>query len=186
MSYMPKKKFEVEYEEQVCSLSDLKEYEIPLLHRVIEICREARESGNNPFGCLLADADGNILMEQGNEETSRGGDCTAHAEALLMRKASQAYSKDEMAKLTMYSCAEPCAMCAGSMYWGNLGRLVYIGRESELKKATGDDSRNPTLNLPVRVVFASGQKSMGIIGPILELEPEFMKCHDGFWNPSDK
>ena len=65
-----------------------------------------------------------------------------------MRKASQRYSKEEMAKLTMYSCAEPCAMCSGSMYWGNLGRLVYIGRESELKKATGSDIRNPTLDLP--------------------------------------
>jgi len=181
---MSRKKFEVEYEENQTGLADLKEHEVGLLRRVIEICWEARNSGNNPFGCLLADDDGNILMEQGNEETTLGGDCTAHAECLLMRKASQRFSKDEMAGLTMYNCAEPCSMCAGSMYWGNLGRLVYIGRESELKKATGDDERNPTLDLPVRVVFASGQKGMQIDGPILELEPEFMKCHEGFWNPS--
>jgi len=71
------------------------------------------------------------------------------------------------------------------MYWGNLGRLVYIARESELKKATGDDPRNPTLDLPVRAVFASGQKGMEIIGPVLELEPAFLHCHEGFWNPSE-
>lgn len=181
---MALKTFVIEYQEEEHKLSDLKEHEVKLLQRVIEICYEAREKGNNPFGCLLADEEGNILMEQGNEEVSLHGDCTAHAEALLMRKASQKYSKDEMAKLTMYNCAEPCAMCAGAMYWGNLGRLVYIGRESELKKATGDDPRNPTLNLPARAVIASGQKSMAIIGPILEMEPEFMKCHEGFWNPS--
>ena len=182
---MPNKRFEVQYEEKQTSLSDLREDEAGLLRRVIEICWEARKGGNHPFGCLLADGSGKILMEQGNEEVSLEGDCTAHAEALLMRKASQIYSKDEMAGLTMYSCAEPCCMCAGAMYWGNLGRLVYIGRESALKKATGDDQRNPTLNLPVRVVFASGQKSMEIVGPILELEPDFLKCHEGFWNPSD-
>jgi len=181
---MPKKKLEITYEEMEHTLSDLQAYEAPLLRRVIEICYEAKEKGNNPFGCLLGDEKGNILMEQGNEESSLHGDCTAHAEALLMRKASQVYSKDEMARLTMYSCAEPCAMCAGAMYWGNLGRLVYIARESALKQVTGDDPRNPTLALPVRAVYACGQKSMEIVGPILELEPAFLTCHEGFWNPS--
>jgi len=181
---MAKRRLEIEYEQEDHSLSDLKAYEVALLRRVIEICQEARAAGNNPFGCLLTDEDGNILMEQGNEENSLHGDCTAHAESLLMRKASQKYSKEEMAKFTMYNCAEPCAMCAGAMYWGNLGRLVYIARESELKRATGDDLRNPTFDLPVRAVIASGQKDMVIIGPILELEPDFLKCHEGFWNPS--
>ena len=180
---MAKRVFEIEYEESQHSLADFNEREVELLHRVIAICYEAKAAGNNPFGCLLADESGNILMEQGNEEVTMNGDCTAHAEALLMRKASQIYSKDEMGKLTMYSCAEPCCMCAGAMYWGNLGKLVYIGRESELKKVTGGDVRNPTLNLPVRVVLASGQKDMKIIGPILELEPEFLESHKGFWNP---
>ena len=53
-------------EESVVKLSDLTPREEELLRRVIEICREAKEAGNFPFGCLLADKDGNILMEQGN------------------------------------------------------------------------------------------------------------------------
>ncbi|MFV0352918.1 MAG: nucleoside deaminase [Oscillospiraceae bacterium] len=165
-------------------LSDLKPHEVKLLQRVIEICQEARDGGNHPFGCLLADDDGNILMEQGNGEVSLNGDCSAHAETLLMRKASQVYSKEEMAKLTMYNCAEPCAMCSGAMYWGNLGRMVYIGRESALKEVTGDDIRNPTLDLPCRAVFARGQKNMVVQGPYLEMEPDFLKCHENYWNPS--
>ena len=80
-----------------------------------------------------------------------------------------------------------CAMCAGAMYWGNLGRLVYIGRESTLKEYTGDDIRNPTLALPCRAVFACGQKpDMEIIGPVPELEEEFMELHKDFWHPSDE
>ena len=174
--------FSVNFEEKEYKLSDLKPFEVDLLKRVIDICWEAREGGNHPFGCLLADKEGNILMEQGNGEVSLNGDCTAHAEALLMRKASQIYSKDEMKELTMYNCGDPCAMCAGAMYWGNLGRLLYIGRESELLERTGDDPRNPTLNLPSRVVFASGQKDIEVLGPFIELEEEFFKCHENYWN----
>lgn len=181
-----KYKYEIEFEQnENYELSDLKEYEVKLLHRVIEICKEAKEKGNHPFGCLLADNEGNILMEQGNEENTLNGDCTAHAEALLMRKASQIYSKEQLKSFTMYNCADSCAMCTGAMYWGNLGRHVYIARETELKKYTGDDLRNPTLNLPSRVVIASGQKQLETLGPFLELEEEFFKLHKDYWKPSE-
>lgn len=180
-----KNSFYVEYDEKESyKLSDLKDFEVDLLYRVLEICKEAKDSGNHPFGCLLADADGNILMEQGNEEVTLGGDCTAHAEALLMRKASQIYSKEEMKNFTLYNCADSCAMCTGSMYWANLGRHVYIARESELKKYTGDDIRNPTLDLPSRVVMACGQKDFETLGPFLELEDKFFELHKNHWNPS--
>ncbi len=172
----------IEWDQKETKLSDLKPFEAELLHRAIEITREAKERGDHPFGCLLADENGNILMEQGNEEVTGNGNCTAHAETELMRRASQVYSKDELARMTMYNVAEGCAMCTGAMYWGNLGRTVYICRESELKKVTGDDPRNPTLDLPSRAVVACGQKPMEIVGPIIELEPEFLALHRGYWD----
>ena len=50
-------------------------------------------------------------MDQGNEKVSLNGDCTAYAEALLMRKASQIYSKEKMKESTLYNCADSCVMC---------------------------------------------------------------------------
>lgn len=179
-----KKVMTVEYEERDHLLSELKPFEVTILKRVIDICAEAKAKGNHPFGCLLADKDGNILMEQGNEEVTLGGDCTAHAETLLMRKASQVYDKHQMNELTLYSCADACAMCAGAMYWGNLGRMVYIASEAKLKEVTGDDLRNPTLDLPSVVVIARGQKPMDIVGPFPEMEDEFLALHRGYWNAS--
>lgn len=176
-----RKEFKVEYEERDHKLSELKAHELTLLKRVIEICAEAKAEGNHPFGCLLADREGNILMEQGNEEVTRGGDCTAHAETLLMRRASQVYDKDAMFELTMYSAADSCAMCTGAMYWGNLGRMVYICPESALLEMTGADMRNPTLSLPSVVVIAAGQKPMEILGPFPELVPDFAALHQGYW-----
>ena len=185
---MSKATLTIQYEAgEPVHLKDLSETDERLLRRVIEICREAKEAGNYPFGCLLADRDGNILMEQGNCENEHKGDCTGHAETELMRRASQVYTKEEMWDLTMYNCGEPCAMCSGAIYWGNLGRLVYIGRESTLKKYTGDDIRNPTLALPCRAIFACGQKpDMELVVPVPELEEEYMKLHEGFWHPSEE
>ncbi len=183
---MSTKNLTITYEDcENVKLSELTKREVELLRRVIEICKEAKEKGNYPFGCLLADRDGNILMEQGNCENEHKGDATGHAETELMRRASQVYSKEEMKDLVMYNCGEPCSMCAGAMYWANIGKMVYIGKESTLKEYTGDDIRNPTLDLPFRAVFACGQKpDIEFVGPVLELEPEFMALHEGFWKPS--
>lgn len=184
---MSKTTLTIEYEAgEPVKLSDLSERDVQLLRRVIEICAEAKEAGNYPFGCLLADQDGNILMEQGNCENEHQGDCTGHAETELMRRASMKYSKEEMRNYTMYNCGEPCAMCSGAIYWGNLGRIVYISTEDKLKELTGDDLRNPTLALPCRAIFATGQKpDFQLVGPVPELEEDFLALHRGFWNPSE-
>jgi tRNA(Arg) A34 adenosine deaminase TadA len=185
---MSKTCLKIEYEAGApVKLADLSAREVELLHRVLEICQESKDAGNYPFGCLLADRKGNILMEQGNCENEHHGDCTGHAETELMRRASQKYSKEEMWNLVMYNCGEPCAMCAGAMYWANLGKLVYIAEESTLKKYTGDDIRNPTLALPFRAVFACGQKpGVEFVGPVPELVPAFEAMHKDFWHPSEK
>jgi len=171
-------------EERILNSSDLSEREVFLLRRTFEIAQEAKESGNHPFGCLLADKEGNILMEMGNREVTDHGDCTAHAETLLMRYASQKYTRDQLKDLIFYSCAEPCAMCSGALYWGNIRKVVYAGSEASLKELTGNDPRNPTLNMPCRIVFAAGQKEIEVIGPVADLEKEFLKIQENYWNPS--
>ena len=55
-----------------------------LLRRAFEVAKKARETGDHPFGCLLAGPDGEILMEQGNGYTAEGRDMTAHAERHLL------------------------------------------------------------------------------------------------------
>src|SRR6266446_9780779 len=58
------------------------------LRRAIELARQAREHGNHPFGALLVDHRGNVVLEA--ENTVRTDkDITAHAETNLMRMASR-------------------------------------------------------------------------------------------------
>lgn len=151
------------------------------LRRCIEISRRSRESGNTPFGALLVDAEGNILMEQENIEITQHL-CTGHAETALAARASQAYSRDFLSRCTLYTTAEPCAMCSGAIYWASIGRVVYAMTERRLLQLTGSNEQNPTFDLPCREVFARGQRKIEVIGPFPELEEEAAAVHQGYWN----
>ena len=150
------------------------------LRRCIQISREARAGGNTPFGALLVDSEGNIIMEQGNIEITERI-CTGHAETTLASRASHAYSRDFLWTCTLYTTAEPCAMCAGAIYWANIGRVVYGMTETRLLELTGSDEQNPTFDLPCREVFARGQKDIQVIGPIPAVEEEAAEVHQGYW-----
>jgi tRNA(Arg) A34 adenosine deaminase TadA len=150
-----------------------------LLRRAFEVARRSRNEGDHPFGALLAGPDGAVLMEQCNGYTAEGHDMTAHAERLLATRASRAYGAAYLANCTMYSSAEPCAMCAGAIYWAGIGRVVYGQAETSLKAATGAHAENPTLDLPCRTVFAAGQRPVEVIGPLLEDEAAALQAD--FW-----
>ena len=142
---------------------------------------KSRESGNTPFAALLVDKEGNILLEQMNVEITEHK-CTGHAETQLAERASKLYDRDFLWDCTLYTTAEPCSMCAGAIYWANIGHVVYAMTEKDLLRLTGGDPQNPTFDLPCREVFAHGQKPIQVTGPFPELAPEAAKAHEGFWN----
>ena len=141
-----------------------------LLRQAFAVAERSRAQGDHPFGAILADRDGTILMEQGNGFSAEGHDRTAHAEKLLATRAGKAFSLDVLAGATLYSSAEPCAMCAGAIYWAGIGRVVFGQTERGLKAMTGNNPENPTLDLPCAVVFAAGQRPTEVVGPLLEDE----------------
>lgn len=139
------------------------------LRKAVEVSKQAVETGNEPFGCLLADPDGNIVMEQTNA-VGDTGDPTAHAEITLIRRAVKAYSQDYLWKCTLYTTMEPCCMCTGAAYWANLGNIKFAMTEKGLGACFGEDS--PTLDLPSRDVIARGPKPIRVDGPFTEVIPE--------------
>lgn len=153
--------------------------DIELLKQAIEIARLARQHGNHPFGALLADAEGNVLLSAENTVVTER-DCTGHAETNLMRLASHKFDPDFLRQCTLYTSTEPCAMCAGAIYWGGVGRVVFALSEAELHEMTGSDPQNPTFSLPCREVFARGQRPVVVEGPA-DL-PEARQVHAGFWH----
>jgi tRNA(Arg) A34 adenosine deaminase TadA len=148
------------------------------LRLTFDIARRSREGGQHPFGAILVGPDGAVLMEQGNAYMP-DRDMTGHAERVLMTRASTSYPVTFLAECTMYTSAEPCAMCAGAAYWAGVGRVVYGASERGLKRLTGNHPENPTLDLPCETVFAAGQRTVEVIGPLLE--EEGLALHEGMW-----
>ena len=157
----------------------LRPYDEALLRLAFDVARRSRAAGDHPFGSVLADGEGRALMEQGNGYTSEGRDRTAHAERLLASHAARTYDLAFLARCTLYTSAEPCAMCAGAIYWSGIGRVVYGQSEKALKAQTGAHEENPTLDLPCAVVFAAGQRPTEVIGPLLEDEASQLQAD--FW-----
>ena len=141
------------------------------------VARRSLTHGNHPFGCVVV-ADDKVLIEAENGYMP-DHDGTAHAERLAATQACRTLSREVLATATLYSSAEPCAMCAGAIYWAGIGRVVYGLSEHRLRAVTGNHPENPTLDLPCREVFASGQRPTRVIGPLLEDEAEAL--HDGVW-----
>ena len=149
------------------------------LRRSFEVARRAMTHGNHPFGAILVDASRKVLIEAENGYMP-AHDGTAHAERLLATQACTAIDAAILRNATLYSSAEPCAMCAGAIYWAGIGRLVYGLSEHRLRDLTGNHPENPTLNLPCLDVFAGGQRATEVVGPLLE--DEAAAVHAGVWN----
>jgi tRNA(Arg) A34 adenosine deaminase TadA len=160
---------------------DLTEQDLIFLRRAIELASEAREDGRHPFGALIVDERGEMVVEARNNAVRPKGDPTQHAETVACSEAARLLTEAELAKCTLYTSTEPCAMCAGAIYWTGIGRVVFALAETGLLKYTGSHEENPTLDLPCREVFARGQKRIVVAGPLLE--DEAGRVHEGFWRP---
>jgi len=152
--------------------------DIQHLRTAIEIAQHAREHGNHPFGAILVDENNQVLLKAENTVVT-DKDCTGHAETNLIRLASQQYSAEELERCTLYTSTEPCAMCAGAIYWGNVRRMVYALSEVGLYEIIGPSPDQ--LLLPSREVFAHSRRPTEVEGPAMELDVEARAVHAGFW-----
>jgi tRNA(Arg) A34 adenosine deaminase TadA len=153
--------------------------DLGFLRRAIDLAARSRAAGNHPFGALIVGAGGKVLAEAINRSVPGKGDATGHAELEAVRTASARHPPDVLRSATLYSSAEPCAMCAGAIYWAGIGRVVYGLSEARLLALTGSHPENPTLALPCREVFARGQRAIEVLGPLIE--DEAAAVHAGFW-----
>ncbi|RQW63089.1 nucleoside deaminase [Vibrio viridaestus] len=153
--------------------------DLSLLRDTFSLAEDAKNLGIHPFAAILVNKNGEKILEQINGYLPNK-DMTGHAERKIMTRASKLYSPEFLQTCTLYISAEPCAMCAGAIYWAGVGRVVYGLSEATLKQLTGNHPENPTLALPCRIVFESGQRKTEVHGPLLE--DEAAQVHEGMWS----
>ncbi|RMZ86892.1 hypothetical protein DV736_g5881, partial [Chaetothyriales sp. CBS 134916] len=105
-----------------------------------------------------------------------------HAESELVRLAVDHFSTSYLSNCILVSTWEPCAMCAGTIYWSGIGTVVYAASETKLKELLGsDDEQMGGLSLPCRTVFEAGRHQVEVIGPVPEWEKQVVNESAKWW-----
>lgn len=89
----------------------------------IKEAQQAAEENEIPVGAVAV-LDGKVIAAEHNR-MEQLHDATAHAEMLLIRKASQFIGDWRLSDVTIYVTKEPCVMCGGAMVNAHLNKVVY-------------------------------------------------------------
>ena len=149
------------------------------LRKAIVWSHAARRRGNRPFGAVVVSAAGEVLAEAFCN-TAETGDVTGHAETNAVRTLGERkLSRDELASATLYSSGEPCVMCAGAIFWSNIGRVVFGIDAERLRVFRGERQDQRDAELSCRDVFRASPHPIECIGPALI--DEASAPHVGAW-----
>ncbi|MFV0237305.1 MAG: nucleoside deaminase [Flavobacteriales bacterium] len=89
----------------------------------LQQAQDAFDQDEIPVGAVVVIND--KIISKGHNLTEMLTDVTAHAEMLCITSASNYLGGKYLKDCTLYVTLEPCPMCAGALYWAQLGKLVY-------------------------------------------------------------
>lgn len=76
-----------------------------------------------PVGAVVVA--GNQIIGRGYNLTEKLHDVTAHAEIQAITAAANYLGAKYLKDCSLYVTLEPCPMCAGALYWSQLGKIIY-------------------------------------------------------------
>ncbi len=127
-----------------------------LVRLAIVQAEHAAAAGNPPFGAVLTDETGQIVVQAGNTQAT-SCDPTAHAEINALRAGGAIRRSPSLAGWRIYVNAEPCSMCLSAIVKAGIVELVYgAPHESHLDPY-----------LPAADVLARASSPPAVIGGIL-------------------
>ena len=87
---------------------------------------------------------------------------------------------------TLYTTWEPCAMCAATIYWANIGRVVYGASNEMLDKLVGEHPENLTMSWSSREIIKGGKKDIQVIGPVASVAEEVIELSREYWTSQQR
>ncbi len=94
----------------------------------LELAREAFNEGEIPVGCVIADAQGDIIG-RGRNRREESHDATQHAEIEAIREACRTVGDWRLGGCTIYVSLEPCPMCAGGIINARIPTVVFGAKD---------------------------------------------------------
>lgn len=93
---------------------------------MLEALKEAEKSAaldEVPVGAIIVKD--NKIIARGHNLREKTNDPTSHAEIVAIRKACKKLNSWRLEGCTIYVTIEPCAMCAGTLLWTRIDRIVF-------------------------------------------------------------
>ena len=93
------------------------------MEKALELARQAGERDEVPVGAILVKDDTCVAAAHNLREQS--GNPIAHAEMLVIQKASEKLGNWRLTDTILYVTLEPCPMCAGAIVLARIPKVVY-------------------------------------------------------------
>jgi tRNA(adenine34) deaminase len=162
MSLPGRPKGETQSAQHEGSTVNFNDADITLMQAAVDASSRALQAGNMPFGASLASASGEHLWTAMNNQVTEG-DCTGHAELVLVREVTQRLGAAALRGATVYASGEPCAMCSGAMFWAGIQRVVFGATQADIAAALGA----PVLPMTCAQTLSGATPAVVVQGPLL-------------------
>ena len=97
---------------------------------MLEALKEAKKSellDEVPVGAIIVKD--NKIIARGHNLREKSVDPTSHAEIVAIRKACKKLNSWRLEECTIYVTIEPCSMCAGTLLWTRIKKIVYGAKD---------------------------------------------------------
>ncbi|MFY0689541.1 MAG: nucleoside deaminase [Cyclobacteriaceae bacterium] len=91
--------------------------------------QKAEEENEIPIGAVVVA--NNRIISRAYNQVEKLQDVTAHAEMLAITAAQNYLGAKYLDQCTLFVTLEPCVMCAGALYWSQIGRIVIGARDEK-------------------------------------------------------
>ena len=99
------------------------------MQKALQEAQIAFEQGEVPVGAVITI--GERIIAKAHNLTEKLTDVTAHAEMQAITAASEYLGGKYLMDCTLYVTLAPCVMCAGALYWSQIGKVVYGATDSK-------------------------------------------------------
>ena len=99
------------------------------MRKALQEAEAAYEKGEIPIGAIIVVSD--RVIARAHNLTELLNDVTAHAEMQAITAAANYLGGKYLKECTLYVTIEPCQMCAGALFWSQIGKIVYGARDEQ-------------------------------------------------------
>ena len=133
-----------------------------LMQHAIAAAKEGIERGESPFGAVIADTNGDIVLTAHNTVRT-SCDATAHAEINAIRGACRTLGRIDLQGHIIATTCEPCPMCATAIHWARLDAVLFGATIVDAQEAGFNE-----LAVSLQSLYESGGSPVDVTSGVLE------------------